>query len=892
MRKNKSHKARMGCIIFILIVFMACSDENKEIQIIYSIEQTNIITSGFDIKWKTAFKGTSNLKYGITRSLELGEINQERKTKLHSISLSGLKQAEFYYVQAYSVYGYDTAFSNIGLYSTASNSTGKIRIYFNKPVDNSISTGVDAVYLDHTFADTIMAYIDKAKSTLDVCMFVSEVESIVQSINRAYVRGVTVRFITSGDGQTNTALKHLNDKIPLLKGSPKQSMHNKFFIIDAKSTSHAWVITSSANNTERGLNDWPNNMVLIQDEALAKAYTWEFEEMWGGSGTMPDSSNAKFGAQKTDNTPHRFIIDGKLIELYFSPSDFTNSAIVNAIKTSDCDLEFALAIFQVHKIAVEVKNAHKRGVNVRGIIELIKSTSSEYHYLRNNGANVLEHTLPETMHQKYVIIDATLPDSDPMVITGSYNWYPVNTANIDDNTLIIHDAFIANIYLQEFSARFKELPEYFKIRDIEQTKIKTTGFDIKWTTNFNSTSNIKYGLTRSLELGEIKSIEQTTSHTVSLNSLASAEFYYIQVYSVYGDDTIFSKVGLYSTASNSTGKIRIYFNKPVDNSISTGVDAVYLDHTFADTIMAYIDKAKSTLDVCMFVSEVESIVQSINRAYVRGVTVRFITSGDGQTNTALKHLNDKIPLLKGSPKQSMHNKFFIIDAKSTNNAWVITSSANNTDRGLNDWPNNMVLIQDKALAKAYTWEFEEMWGGSGTIPDSSNAKFGAQKTDNTPHKFIVNNKLVELYFNPSDRTNRAIIKTIYTANQDLEFAMAQFWGHDLGTAIKNVHNNDVNVKGIVDVVKYSTSEDHYLRNLGINILSHTLPAVMHHKYAIIDANAPDSDPIVITGSYNWHLNNIKIDDNTLIIHDPSIANIYLQEFTARYNDVLKYNFTH
>ena len=638
----------MGCIIFILILFMACSDENNEIQIIHSIEQTNIITSGFDIKWKTNFNSTSNIKFGLTRSLELGELNLDRTTKSHSVSLGSLIPAEFYFIQAYSVYGDDTAFSKVGLYSTASNSTGKIRIYFNKPVDNYISTGIDAVYLDHTFADTIMAYIDKVKSTLDVCMFVSEVESIVQSINRAYVRGVTVRFITSGDGQTNTALKHINDKIPLLKGSPKPSMHNKFFIIDAKSTSNAWVITSSVNNTDRGLNDWPNNMVSIQDEALAKAYTCEFEEMWGGSGIMPDSSNAKFGAHKTDNTPHRFIIDGKLIELYFSPSDFTNSAIANVIKTSDRDLEFALAIFQVHKIAVEVKNAHKRGVNVRGIIELIKYTSSEYHYLRNNGVNVLEHTLPETMHQKYVIIDATLPDSDPMVITGSYNWYPVNTANIDDNTLIIHDAIIANIYLQEFSARFRELPEYFKIRDFEQTKITTTGFDIKWETNFKCTSNLKYGLTRSLELGELNLDEVTRSHSVSLRSLMPAEFYFIQVYSVYGDDTVFSNVGLYSTASNSSGKIRVYFTKPVDNSVSTGVDAIYLDHSFADTIIAYIQNAKYTLDICIFNNEVESIVRAINESYGRGVRVRFITSGDGQTNTALRILNHNIALLEGS----------------------------------------------------------------------------------------------------------------------------------------------------------------------------------------------------------------------------------------------------
>ena len=70
-------------------------------------------------------------------------------------------------------------------------------------------------------------------------------------------------------------------------------------------------------------------MIFIQDEAIAKAYTLEFEEMWGGV----------FGTNKLDNTPHKFMTDGKLVEVYFSPSDQTTSHILETIENVDLFLK-------------------------------------------------------------------------------------------------------------------------------------------------------------------------------------------------------------------------------------------------------------------------------------------------------------------------------------------------------------------------------------------------------------------------------------------------------------------------------------------------------------------------------------------------------------------------
>ena len=65
--------------------------------------------------------------------------------------------------------------------------------------------------------------------------------------------------------------------------------------------------------------------------------------------------------------------------------------------------------------------------------------------------------ISHSFHHKYAIADADILGSDPTVLTGSHNWSSNAENNSDENTLIIHDATIANIYLQEFEKRWGEL---------------------------------------------------------------------------------------------------------------------------------------------------------------------------------------------------------------------------------------------------------------------------------------------------------------------------------------------------------------------------------------------------------------------------------------------------
>ena len=415
-----------------------------------SITQTNITNSGFDLSWTTSDNATTESFYGTTSSLG-NSINMTGSTMSHNLSLTGLQPATVYYVQVYSVNGVDTAFSNVGVYITASNSSGKIRPYFNHSVDVSFSSGTDAQNITTFFNDTIKAYMDLAQNTLDICVYNASDATIATAINDAYNRGVIVRYIADDD-VTNLMLSSLDPNIPVIyrDNSLAGIMHNKFIIIDANSTNNSWVMGGSTNwsNPSNLFNDY-NNLIFIQDKSIAQAYTLEFNEMWSGV----------FGANKEDNTPHLFNLNGTEVEVYFSPSDQTTSQILKFIDNVDYSLEFGLLSFTRDDIASTIiEKKGDFGVNIRGIIEMQNGTGSEYDNLISGGVNVRSHMgVTYSFHHKYAIADAGSTTADPTVLTGSHNWSSNAENNSDENTIIIHDQTITNIYLQEFEKRWGEL---------------------------------------------------------------------------------------------------------------------------------------------------------------------------------------------------------------------------------------------------------------------------------------------------------------------------------------------------------------------------------------------------------------------------------------------------
>ncbi|TXI83971.1 MAG: T9SS type A sorting domain-containing protein, partial [Crocinitomicaceae bacterium] len=195
-------------------------------------------------------------------------------------------------------------------------------------------------------------------------------------------------------------------------------------------------------------------------------------------------------------------------------------------------------------------------------------------------------------------------------------------------------------------------------------------------------------------------------------------------------------------------------------------------------------------------------------------------------------------------------------------------------------------IDNTSLALAYTTEFNEMWGSIGANPNFANSLFGPDKTDNTVHSFTIGGSSVESYFSPTDNTTAQIVDEINSADFTLDIAMFTFINNDLGDAVIAAKNRGVLVRCIIENTSYLGSEYNGLVSAGINVVSHqSLPYDFHHKYCIIDANTSSSNPTVITGSHNWtNSAEDEYDENTLIVHDLTIAQQYWEEFSQRWQE--------
>ena len=346
----------------------------------------------------------------------------------------------------------------------------KIKAYFNQPVNTSLATfGIDAAYLPSaTLADTIAAYIGRAKYTVDIAQYDYNQDnydgnytSIAAAVDTAYAHGITVRWIYDASA-SNHGLSLLNPGIHTL-GRPVSSsgdiMHNKFIIIDANSSNPEDAILSTGSedwSSEMFYKDF-NNRLFIQDSALASAYTLEFNMMWGSTTAVPDSSLAEFGTAKTPIGINTFHVDGHLVELYFSPSDNPDSHIASTILTANKDLYVGVYDITRTGDATDIVNMSRSGVYTLAVVDPYTPTSSpSVNSILSTGlgSNYVVYNGYYLYHNKMMIVDPSDTCSDPMVLTGSENWTSAGTNYNDENIVIIHSDTLANLYYQYFISNF------------------------------------------------------------------------------------------------------------------------------------------------------------------------------------------------------------------------------------------------------------------------------------------------------------------------------------------------------------------------------------------------------------------------------------------------------
>lgn len=375
----------------------------------------------------------------------------------------------------------------------------------------------------------------------------------------------------------------------------------------------------------------------------------------------------------------------------------------------------------------------------------------------------------------------------------------------------------------------------------------------------------------------------TSGCVVRMDSLSPATIFRFLL--LRQSDTLSQVWGI--TSSLSSGKVETYFTTDVDAELADTLPPQGLGGAVLEAeIIRRISMAQQSVDAAIYNVNRREIVNALEAAHARGVRVRYVT-GDDTSNSALSNPTPNFPIVRGNIGDPlMHHKFFVIDAALAEQAWVITGATNMTTFQLYEDHNNTVFIQDQSLAKVYAMEMDEMWGGSDSQPNGALARFGSLKLNNTPHKIFIQGALFESYFSPSDNTTFHIINALNKSQESVYFSLLTLTRNSLASTLINLKNRGVVVRGIIENTQDTGSEFDRLVSNGVFVLPHNPDPQLHHKYAIIDPNHPGGRSILITGSHNW-TNNAELnnDENTLIIHDPSLARIFLSEFQSRWCEV-------
>ena len=422
-----------------------------------TIQENDYTLNYVDNKVQINFNKGVSLKAFDNKSQKQKRIAQASNS--NSFVLDSLQPAQIIKLE----YSLNDGTTKTNYIAAKSASTGTINVYFNHTVDNSKAQYQNAVNLADTLDDKLIDYINACQSTLDIAIYnsysPSSTSGIAGAINNAYARGVQVRVVY--DGSTSSAMiPLLNPSIPTLASPTSSSygiMHNKFVIFDADSSDPniPWVWTGSTNWTAVQI-DGPdrNNVIAIQDQTLAQAYKIEFEEMWGSNTLMPNTTVSKFGPYKTDNTPHSFVIGGRVVNSYFSPSDGVTAKIVEVINSANTDIEIADMLVTRDDIRDALINKYNAGLTaINAVFDSQNPSGNDFLALQTaiGTSKVVKYTGVGILHHKFMLVDNYNAGSDPQVLTGSHNWSSSAETRNDENTLIIHDKIVADQYFQAFA---------------------------------------------------------------------------------------------------------------------------------------------------------------------------------------------------------------------------------------------------------------------------------------------------------------------------------------------------------------------------------------------------------------------------------------------------------
>jgi len=314
----------------------------------------------------------------------------------------------------------------------------------------------------------------------------------------------------------------------------------------------------------------------------------------------------------------------------------------------------------------------------------------------------------------------------------------------------------------------------------------------------------------------------------------------------------------------------LYFTDPLHVN-----DPANWQNSIEGRLIDHINAAQTSIHIASFEFDLTPVAEALVAAHNRGVDVRWVTDNDSGLGVDTEPGHGQFAMLENAGigvraddrSALMHNKFWIFD-----NQTVWTGSTNITVNGVFKQDNNTIVIQSPELAVIYEREFQEMWDG----------QFGPRSPSQLPDQStVVHGSPVNVIFTSEDHAiEEAIIPLVNKATSSIRFLAFSFTDYPLAAAMIARSQAGVDVAGVYEKVGSDTDaaelKTFYCAHVPVRRDGN--PSFMHNKVIVVD------ERYIITGSLNFSTNaETSNDENVIIIDNPDIAKLYIQDFDRIWN---------
>ncbi|GAB9468192.1 Mitochondrial cardiolipin hydrolase [Globisporangium polare] len=125
---------------------------------------------------------------------------------------------------------------------------------------------------------TFLEWLNKAKKTMEVCVFTITCDEIADTVLALHAKGVVVRVITDdgmAKGQGSDIQKFIDAGIQVRDDNARTYMHNKFCVIDSKI-----LLNGSFNWSRQAVVGNQENLVINVGGPIIGRFRAQFEKLW------------------------------------------------------------------------------------------------------------------------------------------------------------------------------------------------------------------------------------------------------------------------------------------------------------------------------------------------------------------------------------------------------------------------------------------------------------------------------------------------------------------------------------------------------------------------------------------------------------------------------------